>query len=172
MLDARRRELPDRPGEVVDDGVHDLPRLEREARLAGVVDLLRPNDDDLRAVELLRELRRLQAQQLVERQVDELRHPRRRELPARREVGQERVVDPGAELAALLDDGEARRRAGLSAAMPIGRDARQRADGGRARDDLGGLRQALGELDAHLVAHRVDEEVGDGLRAGPTTTSL
>ena len=78
------------------------------------------------------------------------------------EVGQEAVVDASAELAALFDDREARRRAGLQRRHADGRDAGQRADGG-AHGDLGGLRQALGELDAHLEAHRVDEEVGDGL---------
>ena len=33
-----------------------------------------------------------------------------------------------------------------------------------AHADLGGLRQPLGELDAHLEAHRVDEEIRDRLR--------
>ena len=68
MLDAGRGQLADRPREVVDDGVHDLPGLEREARLAGMVDLLRAHDDDLGALDLLREPRRLKAQQLVERE--------------------------------------------------------------------------------------------------------
>lgn len=41
MLDAGGGQLANRPREVVDDRVQDLPRLEREAGLARVVDLLR-----------------------------------------------------------------------------------------------------------------------------------
>ena len=107
VLDAGRRQLANRARQVVDDRVHHLPGLEREARLAGVVDLLRANDDDLGAIDLLRELRWLEAQKLVERDVDQLRHARRRELLPSCEVGQKRVVDARAELAALLDDAEA-----------------------------------------------------------------
>ena len=123
VLDARRRELPDRAGEVVDDRVHDLSSLEREAGLARVVDLLRADDNDLRAVKLLGELRGLQAQKLVKRHVDQLRHPGSGELLAAREVGKERVVDPCAKLAVLFDDREAAGGAGLQRRHADGRDA-------------------------------------------------
>ena len=116
VLDPGGRELADRPGEVVDDRVHDLPRLEREARLAGLVDLLRADDDERRALDLLRQLRRLEAQQLVE--------ARGRPAPARARQaasfvppgpGRKAVVDAGAELPALLDHAEARRGPGHAA---------------------------------------------------------
>ena len=51
---------------------------------------------------------------------------------------------------------------GWSAAMPMGVMLGSAPTAG-AHGDLGGLRQPLGELDAHLEAHGVDEEVGDGL---------
>ena len=55
--DACRGQLPDGAREVVDDGVHHLARLEGEAGLARVVDLLRPDDHDLGTFDPLRELR-------------------------------------------------------------------------------------------------------------------
>ena len=62
VFDARRGKLTDRSRQVIYDRVHHLPGLEREASLAGVVDLLRAHHDDLGAIDLLGELRRLQAQ--------------------------------------------------------------------------------------------------------------
>ena len=62
VLDAGCSELSNGAREVVDHRVHHLPRLERKPRLAGVIDFLRADDDHLRAVDLLRELRRLEAQ--------------------------------------------------------------------------------------------------------------
>ena len=102
VLDARRGQLADRAGEVVDDRVHDLPGLMDEPALAGVVDLLRADDDDLRRPSTFFAsfvCDQVSTSSSVE--VDERRDPRRSELPARRQVRQERVLDPGAELAAL-----------------------------------------------------------------------
>ena len=107
MLDARRGKLADGSRQVIDDRIHHLPGLEREARLACVVDLLRAHDDDLRALDLLGEPRGLQAEKLVERDVGQLRHARGGEFLARGEVGKKRVVDPRTERAALLDNAEA-----------------------------------------------------------------
>ena len=102
----------------------------REAGLAGVVDLLRANDDDLRALELLRELRRLQARAARRASMSTSFGTRAAANFFRAaEVGQERVVDARAELAVLLDDAEARRRARHERRHADRRDARQRADG-------------------------------------------
>ena len=49
VFDARCGKLADRSRQVVYHRVHYLPGLEREARLAGVVDLLRADHDDLGA---------------------------------------------------------------------------------------------------------------------------
>ena len=76
-------------------------------RLAGVVDLLRAHHDDLGAIDLLGELRRLQAQELVERDISQVRHARGGEFLPSRKVGKKRGVDARTERAALLDDAEA-----------------------------------------------------------------
>src|SRR5262249_16218598 len=74
VLHAGGGELPNAARPVVADRVHHLTRLMRESTFAGVVDLLRLHDDDLRTLDLLRQLRGLKAQELVEAEVDELRN--------------------------------------------------------------------------------------------------
>lgn len=70
MLDACSRELSDRARYVVDYGVHHLARLKREASLSCVVDLLRANDFDLGAVELLGEFRTRETQNFIQGEID------------------------------------------------------------------------------------------------------
>ena len=65
VLDTGSCKLSNCPREIVDDGVHYLPGLERESCLPSVVDLLRANHDDLRPVDLLCEPRGLKAQEFV-----------------------------------------------------------------------------------------------------------
>ena len=90
LFDARCGKLADRSRQVIYDRIHHLPGLEREARLAGMVDLLRAHHDDLSAIDLLGELRRLQAQELVERDISQVRHARGGKFLASRKVGKER----------------------------------------------------------------------------------
>src|SRR6266568_9347167 len=104
VLDACPRKLPDGAGEVIDDRVHYLSSLEREPGLASVVDLLGADDNNLRAIKFLGELRGLQAQELIKRHVDQLRHPGSGELLAAREVGKKRVFDPCTKFAVLFDN--------------------------------------------------------------------
>ena len=76
MFDARRGKLADSPGQVVDDCVHHLPGLEREPPLAGMVDLLGPHDDDLRALDLLGKSGRLEAEQFIKGNIGKQGHAR------------------------------------------------------------------------------------------------
>ena len=141
----------------------DLARLEVKPALARVVDLLRADDDDLRAVELLRELRRLQAQAAR-------RASGRRDSGTRAAANFLRAVRSGRNVSSIRapslppcsTTAKLAAAPGMSAAMPIGVIDGSAPTAGRIVD-LGRLRQPLGELDAHLEAHGVDEEVGDGL---------
>src|SRR5438094_331125 len=113
MLYSSDGELPNSPCEVVDDRVHHLSSLKREAGFASMIDLLRPHDDDLGPFDPLRELRGPETQKLVQGHIDEFRHPCRcKSLPGR-EVRKEGIFDPNAELTALLYDREARGCSGL-----------------------------------------------------------
>ena len=163
LFDASCGKLTDRSRQVIYDRVHHLPGLEREARLACVVDLLRAHHDDLSAFDLLGEPRWLQAQKLVERDISQVRHARGGELLTSREVGKKRVVDAHTECAALLDDAEARGRPWLKRCHSNRRDAWQRTDGG-PDNDFGGLWEPLSELNTHLEAHGIDKKVRDRLR--------
>src|SRR6266566_8732507 len=113
MLYSRHGELPNGPREVVDDCVHHLSSLKREASFARMIDLLRPHDDDLGTFDPLSELRRRETQKLVQSHISQIRCPRRRKLLPGREVGKESIFDPGTQLPALLYDSKARGCPGL-----------------------------------------------------------
>src|SRR5881296_3065653 len=113
MLYSSHGELPNSPREVVDDGVHHLSSLKREASFPSMIDLLRPHDDDLRTFDPLRELRRRETQKLVQSHIGQIRYPRRCKLLPGREVGKESIFDPSTQLAALFYDREARGCPGL-----------------------------------------------------------
>src|ERR1700688_4980494 len=102
VFDASCGKLTDRSRQVIYDRIHDLPGLERETRLACVVNLLRAHHDDLRAFDLLGEPRWLQAQQLIERDVSQVRYARGGEFLASRQVGKKRGVDSYTECPARL----------------------------------------------------------------------
>src|SRR4051812_34542214 len=93
VLDARCSKLPDRSRQVIYNRIHYLPRLEREARFPCVVYLLRAHHDDLGAVEFLGEPRRLQTQELVERDINQVRYARCSEFLTSRKVRKKYIVD-------------------------------------------------------------------------------
>src|SRR5271166_4482391 len=163
MFDARCGKLADRSRQVVYHRVHYLPGLEREARLAGVVDLLRADHDDLGAIDLLGEPRRLQAQKLIERYISQIWHARCGEFLTSRKVGKKRGLNAYTERATLLDNAEARGRSWLKRCHSDRCDAWQRTDGG-PDNDFGGLGESLTELNTHLEAHGIDQKVRYRLR--------
>src|SRR5271165_2521254 len=124
LLDASSSKLTDGSRQVIYDRIHNLPGLERKARLAGAVDLLRANHDDAGLLDLSGKLRRLQAQELVERDINQPRHARGGEFLTGRKVGKKRSINARTECATLHDDVEAGGGARLKSRHSNGCDAR------------------------------------------------
>src|SRR5436190_11461068 len=128
MLYSSHGELPNSPREIVDDCIHHLSSLKREASFASMIDLLRPHDDDLGAFDPLRELRGRETEKFIQSHIGQIRDPRRSKLLPGCEVGKESVFDPSTQFSALLYDGEARGRPGLERRHADCSDTRQHPD--------------------------------------------